>query len=56
VTRGADCAFAATAAGYIALGLPPFEAAAASHRLVAAAFASATGAAGAALSPEPWSI
>lgn len=54
--HGTGCAFASAAAGYMALGLPPLEAAAAAHRLVAQALASAKGIPGVRISPEPWSI
>jgi hydroxymethylpyrimidine/phosphomethylpyrimidine kinase len=54
--QGAGCAFASAAAAYIALGLPPLEAATAAHRLVAQALAAARGLPGAPRSPEPWSV
>ncbi len=54
--HGTGCAFAAAAAGYMALGLPALDAAAAAHRLVAQALASAKGIPGTRLSPEPWSV
>lgn len=54
--RGAGGAMAACAAGYIALGLPPFDAAAAAHRFVAAAACAAHGGRGRPPCPEPWSV
>ncbi len=55
-THGTGCALAASAAGYIAQGLPPGEAAAAAHRFVAAALAASKGLAGTRLTPEPWTV
>lgn len=55
-THGTGCALASTAAGYMALGLPPLEAVAAAHRFVAAALAGARGIDGIRTSPEPWVV
>ncbi len=54
--RGAGGAMAACAAGYLALGLPPLDAAAAAHRLVAAASVAACTVPGRGPCPEPWSV
>ncbi|MBP7147770.1 MAG: bifunctional hydroxymethylpyrimidine kinase/phosphomethylpyrimidine kinase [Acidobacteria bacterium] len=53
-THGTGCALASAAAGYIASGLLPADAAAAAHRFVAAVLASSAGVAGVRVSPEPW--
>lgn len=54
--RGAGCALAAAAAGYIAIGIQPREAIFAAHRLVAAAVAASRGVSGLCLTPECWSV
>lgn len=55
-THGTGCALAASAAGYIAQGLPPGEAAAAAHRFIATALAASKGLPGTRLTPEPWTV
>lgn len=54
--QGTSCAVTSAAAAYIALGLPPLEAAAAAHRFVAEALGASAGIPGTALSPEPWAV
>jgi len=55
-SRGASGARSIAAAGYLALGLPPADAAAAAHRFVASALAAAAALPGRAAAPEPWRV
>lgn len=54
--RGLCGARSIVAAGYVALGLPPAEAAASAHRLVAAALAAGPSAAERTPVPDPWRV
>jgi hydroxymethylpyrimidine/phosphomethylpyrimidine kinase len=55
-SRGASGARSIAAAGYLALGLPAADAAAAAHRFVASSLAAAAALPGRAAAPEPWRV
>ncbi len=55
-SRGASGARSIAAAGYLALGLPAADAAAAAHRFVASALAAASPVADRPAAPEPWRV